>query len=52
MWNTPKMEMKTEEDERSKPDRKKVVKKKKTSLLAALPVLEISAINYKCNVRH
>jgi hypothetical protein len=31
------MEMKTEQDERSKPDRKKKVKKKKTSLLAALP---------------
>jgi len=30
------MEMKTEEDERSKPDRKKEVKKGKTSLLAAL----------------
>jgi hypothetical protein len=30
------MEMKIEQDERSKPDRKKKAKKKKTSLLAAL----------------
>jgi len=32
----PKMEMKAEQDVRSKPERKKKVKKKKTSLLAAL----------------